>query len=130
MLLQTDLLHIEDRPISIVICSWNELSGLKRLLPQLFLQAYANYEIIVVDDRSSDGTYEFLIDERKNHSNLKIVKIDKTPDHLNNKKYALTLGVKAAKNELVLLTDADCIPGTIHWIKSMTAHFDKNTDCV
>ncbi|MFC2126163.1 glycosyltransferase [Bacteroidota bacterium] len=127
---KTDMLHIEDRPVSIVVCAWNELSGLKRLLPQLYIQAYANYEIIVVDDRSSDGTYDFLINERENQSNLKIVKIDKTPDHLNNKKYAVTLGVKAASKELILLTDADCIPGSIHWIKSMTSHFDATTDFV
>ena len=127
---ETDLLHIEDRPVSIVVCAWNELRGLKKLLPQLYIQAYADFEIIVVDDRSTDGTYDYLINERETQANLKVVKIDKTPDHLNNKKYALTLGVKAATKEFILLTDADCLPGSIHWIKSMTKHFDNKTDFV
>jgi len=113
-----------------VVCAWNEITGLRKLLPQLFLQAHADYEVIVVDDRSSDGTYDFLIEEREQHPNLKIVRIDKTPLHLNNKKYALTLGIKAASNELILLTDADCIPESIHWAKSMTSHFDSKTDFV
>ena len=128
--LRIDILHIEDRPVSIIICAWNELSGLKKILPQLYIQAHASFEIIVVDDRSTDGTYEFLIDERRKHDNLRIVRIDWTPDHLNSKKYALTLGLKAARNNLVLLTDADCYPNSIHWIKTMTSYFDRNTDFI
>ena len=118
-------LAISDIPVSIVICAHNELNNLKNLIPKLQKQAYARYEIIIVDDRSDDGTYEFLQDEKKNSNLLKIVRIDFVPDHVQPKKFAITLGIKAAANDLVVLTDADCEPVSIHWIRSMASQFDE-----
>ncbi|MCB0495375.1 MAG: glycosyltransferase [Cyclobacteriaceae bacterium] len=102
--------------ISIVIAANNELENLKHNLPKVLSQEYSTYEVIVVDDRSSDESYEFLLELAKQHKNLKVLTVTDLPDHLNGKKYAITLGIKTAKFDQILLTDADCYPESKNWI--------------
>ncbi len=128
--LRKHVLDIEDKPVSVIICAHNELKNLKNLIDKLTGQAYGNYEIVVVDDRSEDETFDFLKEAGKKIKNLKMVRIDWTPAHVNEKKYALTLGIKKASNDLLLFTDADCEPVSIHWIKTMVNQFDHKTDFV
>jgi len=110
-------------PVSVVIAARNELNNLKLLLPKLYNQNHDNYEIIIVDDRSDDDTYYFLYEEKKTQPLLKVVTVKETPNKMNPKKYALTLGIKAANNEIILLTDADCLPENEEWIQSMSSNF-------
>ena len=124
------ILDIEDKPVSIIVCAHNEINNLKTLIPKLLTQAYINFEIIIVDDRSNDGSYEYLLIEQRLNDNLKLVRIDWTPDHINAKKYALTLGIKGASNELLVMTDADCVPISNNWLKQMVNQFNHNTDFV
>ncbi len=114
-------------PISVVVAARNELNNLKVLLPKLYNQNYENYEIVLIDDRSDDGTYDFLYEENENQPLLKVVTVKDTPNKMNPKKYALTLGIKAAKNDIILLTDADCSPESSEWIKSMSGGFSKES---
>ncbi|MFZ6663320.1 glycosyltransferase [Peijinzhouia sedimentorum] len=116
--------------VSIVVCAHNEEENLRELLPLLLEQDHPNYEIIIVDDKSSDGSYDFLTEEKLRHPKLKLVVIDSTPDAFNSKKYALTLGIKAAKNDIVLLTDADCRPNSKSWASEMAKTFDPETQIV
>ena len=106
-------------PVSVIVAARNEENNLKALLPALQSQDHPQFEVVVVDDRSTDDTYPFLHEASKKISNLKVVRVDHTPDHLDHKKYALTLGIKAARNEQVLLTDADCRPASDQWISTM-----------
>lgn len=117
----------DSKPTSVVICARNELENLKELLPILYQQTHPDYEIIVVDDRSGDDTYDFLLEEVKHQPKLRYVVIDETPPHVNGKKYGLTLGIKAAKKENILLIDADCRPKTSYWIDEMTSVYDNST---
>ena len=112
--------------ISVIVCAWNEYENLKRLVPKLLKMKKDDHEIIIVDDKSSDETYEYLLGMR---DHLKHVRIDTTPDHINSKKYAITLGVKAAKNDWVLLTDADCDPNEA-WIDEMSKQGSEKVDFV
>jgi glycosyltransferase involved in cell wall biosynthesis len=121
------ILDIKDKPVSVIVCAHNELSNLENLLPKILIQAYVNFEIVVVDDRSTDGTYEYLLNEQKEHANLKVVRIEWTPEHVNAKKYALTLGIKSARNELLVMTDADCEPVSNNWLKQMVRQFNGET---
>ncbi len=123
-------LAISDTSVSVIVCAHNEIENLKNLIPKLLKQAYASYEIILVDDRSDDGTYEFLQEEKKKNQLLKVVRVDFVPEHVQPKKFAITLGVKAAQHDLVILTDADCEPASIHWIRSMASQFDESTKFV
>jgi glycosyltransferase involved in cell wall biosynthesis len=116
--------------ISIVVCAHNEEENLRELLPLLLNQDHPNFEVIIVDDKSSDGSYDFLTEEKLKHPRLRLVVIDSTPDAFNSKKYALTLGIKAAKNDIVLLTDADCRPNSTSWASQMAKTFDAETQIV
>ncbi len=112
--------------VSVIVCAWNELENLKRLVPSILAFDYPDFELIIVDDRSNDGSYEYLWALR---DKIKHVRIDDTPDHIDNKKYAITLGIKAAKNDWVLLTDADCYPQK-NWISRMASMISEGTDFV
>lgn len=110
-------------PVSVIVCAHDEEQNLRKLVPLLLSQEYPHFELIIVEDRSNDGTYDFLLQATKLDARLKMVRVQFLPEHINGKKFAVTLGIKAAVNEWVLLTDADCIPASDQWIKSMTAHF-------
>lgn len=114
----------DQAPVSVVICAHDEEANLRNLLPKLYNQQYPEYEIIVVEDRSNDGTYDLLLEETNRESKLKMVKVNHKPDNFNAKKYGLTLGIKAAKYDRILFTDADCEPNNDQWIASMAANFD------
>ncbi len=103
-------------PISVIICAKNQLGNLKILIPYLLNQSHPNFEIVIVNDRSTDGTRKFLDDQRKSTSKLTLVHVEETPGHIDPKKYAITLGVKAAAHEKLIFTDADCYPNSNHWL--------------
>ena len=119
-----------DTPLSVIVCAYNELENLKLLVPLLLSQNHQNFEVIIVDDRSDDGTDEFLLESSKRHPRLRVVTVTNTPSHINGKKFALTLGIKAARNEWVVLTDADCRPATNAWLKSMAGSFHDDKSIV
>lgn len=114
----------EVMPVSIVIAARNEFENLKILLPKLISQDYYDYEIIVVDDRSEDDT--MLLKDDPAYSSVKFIRIDNTPAHIQSKKYALTIGIKQAKNPVILLTDADCYPVSDQWVKAMASSYTIN----
>ena len=114
-------------PLSVVICARNELPKLETLLPLLMQQQYSSFEVIVVDDRSSDGSNEYLSEQTKQYPNLKLLTLEQTPPHITAKKYALTMGIKHAKNDLLVFTDADCIPASPFWLSHMAHAFRKDT---
>lgn len=112
--------------VSIIICANNEIENLKKLIPVLRTQEFDNFEIIIVNDRSDDGTYDYLLGEKDEQ--LKAVHVDSTPDHINAKKYAITLGIKAAQHDIILLSDADCIPSSKQWVAKMTSAMSPSTN--
>jgi len=113
--------------VTVLIATRNEEKNLRNLLPHLFNQEYPLFEIIVAINNTSDGTHDFLIEQQKIFSRLRIVIIDHVPDHINSKKYAITLGIRAATHDKILLTDADCLPASSHWIKKMMAGYGNDT---
>lgn len=118
------------QPASVVVCAHDALENLKILLPELYKQNHPDFEIIIVEDRSNDSTFDFLLEERKKWNNLKVVKVESTPAHVNWKKFGLTLGIKAAKHEIIVLTDADCKPVGDQWLSEITSRFDEKTNFI
>jgi len=112
--------------ISIIISAKNELENLLQHIPALLKQDYPNFEIILADDKSTDQTYEFGIQLMQDEKRFRLIRIDNTPDHIHNKKYAITLGIKAAKFDHILLTDADCFPSGNTWIQEMSNGFSDD----
>src|SRR5690606_6441042 len=79
--------------VSIVVCTHNAAENLNTLLPALYAQDCPDFEVIVVNDRSTDETFPFLVKEKEKVENLKVLTIDQTPSHIDPKKYAITLGI-------------------------------------
>lgn len=110
-------------PVSVLVCAKNELENLKEFLPLILNQNYPDYEVVLIDDASSDDTRYYIEDLQKQHANLKLVLVENNEAFWGNKKFALTLGIKAATRPYLLFTDADCYPASTEWIAEMTSHF-------
>lgn len=106
--------------VTVVIAAHNERANLKNLIPIICEQDYPNFDIMIINDRSTDGTKPLLERMMAIYPKLRTVTVNYTPDHVTSKKYALTLGIKVAKHDVLLLTDADCIPKSKDWITLMT----------
>lgn len=102
-----------------VVCAHNELDNLTELLPLLNAQHYPLFEVLVMDDRSTDGTDRFLENDIAQLQRVRFIRVDKEYEHITPKKYALTIALKKATYPLVLLTDADCRPESDGWLWGM-----------
>ena len=121
----------DDQPaVSIVICARDEEENLRKFLPLILEQDYPDYEVIVVNDASMDYTDDYLSLMVKQHSNLHTTFVPAGTKNLSTKKLGLTLGIKAAKNDLLLFTDADCMPEGRNWISSMSRNFTPKTEFI
>ncbi len=117
-------------PVSVVICARNEYENLKENLPLFLAQDYPDYEIVVVNDASDDETYYFLKKLASEHRHLKVVNMGETPNFFKGKKFPLSIGIKCAKHDLLLLTDADCVPAEPTWIMNMASGYCKKVEVV
>ena len=117
-------------PISVIISARNEARNLTENLPYILQQNYPDFEVVVINDCSSDSSDIILQDIQREFPHLKIVTITEHARFKTGKKFALTLGIKAAKNEHLLFTDADCKPATLNWITRMAAAFTPATQIV
>lgn len=117
-------------PVSVIICAKNEAENLKTFLPSIFNQDYHDFEVVLINDASNDDTLEIMEHFEKQHSNVKVVDVKNVEAFWGNKKYALTLGIKASTNDYLLFTDADCEPVSKSWIKEMTSHFTNSNQIV
>ncbi|MFZ4263032.1 glycosyltransferase [Sphingobacterium sp. HJSM2_6] len=113
-----------DKPaVSVIICAHNEQENLKTFLPSILNQNYPNFEVIVVNDFSTDESKWVLKDFAEQYPHLKIVDIKEHIKLKHSKKFALTMGIKAAQYDYLLMTDADCQPHNEHWISEMAGGF-------
>lgn len=118
-------------PVSVVICARNEAENLKRYLKVVLIQQYTQYEVIVVNDQSTDDTIDVLFDYYQRNRNLKIVNIATTETKdLPGKKYALSKGIAAASFDTIVVTDADCRPATTHWLSKLVTAYMDDTNVV
>lgn len=110
-------------PISVIVCAKNEEENVAKFVPLLAQQNYPDFEIVLIDDASSDGTLDLFEAFEKQYANIRLVKVENNEAFWGNKKFALTLGIKAAKKEYLLFTDADCYPASENWIMEMSSQF-------
>lgn len=117
-----------ERPLSVIISARNEAENLIKYLPSVLHQNYSNFEVIVVNDRSWDGTADVLKDFDKKYSHLKVVTVAEGDKFIAGKKFAVSMGIKAASNEWLVFTDADCKPASENWLKGMQQPKDNNKE--
>lgn len=118
-------------PISIVIAARNESDNLFENLPKLLTQTYAApFEVVVVNHQSIDDSKHLLGALQRQFPNLVVIEVEKSKHLLPSKKLPLTLGIKKAQYEHLLLTDADCSPASDHWLTSMAQQFSEEKQLV
>lgn len=116
----------DGKPVSVVIAARNELENLKHNLPLILNQDYNDFQVVVVNDRSWDASGDYLREMSEKYYHLHIITIQDSELYQHGKKMAITLGVKGAKHDYLLFTDADCTPNSEHWISEMLKGYDSN----
>lgn len=111
------------KPLSVIICAKNEVHNLQAFIPKVCEQDYPEFEVIVVNDGSTDDTEMILAQLKIRYHNLYYTSIPANKQHYQGKKLALTLGIKAAHHEHLVFTDADCYPTTDQWLKTVSSQF-------
>jgi len=124
-------LNFKKLQISVVIAARNEEQNIGKLLTALINQSYSMelYEIIVVDDRSTDRTAEIVEQYKEKWANIRLLRIKRTPESFSPKKFALSEAIRESSGEIILLTDADCLV-TKYWIESMVSNFREDISMV
>lgn len=119
-------------PVSVVVAARNEKENLKELIPLLYEQDHPNFDVVVVNDRSWDGSDEILEALQREFVDLHVITIDESQfnQHQLGKKLAITLGIKGAQHEHLIFTDADCRPLSKKWLRYMSAPFTDQEDLV
>lgn len=121
----------QQHPVSIIICARDEAANLARNLPGVLVQTYpSTHEVIVINDNSIDETKYFLEELKKTFRHLQTVNLEYEATLIPGKKYPLSIGIKEAKHELVLLTDADCMPASEFWLQKMQDGYDEGIEIV
>lgn len=117
-------------PVSVIVYVKNEYYSLKDLLPAILTQDYPEFEVIVVNDGKDDEGEMLLTRLKLEYPNLYSTDIPDDTKNISRKKLGISLGVKAARYETLLFTEADCVPKTNRWIASMARHFQDNCSIV
>jgi glycosyltransferase involved in cell wall biosynthesis len=123
--------HKSNIPVSLIICARNEAENLTEFLPFFINQEYQNFELVLINDASNDETLEVIECFKKEHpTKISIVDVIPNEQFWRNKKYALSLGIKAAKHEHLLFSDADCKPVSKFWISEMASKFTQEKSII
>jgi glycosyltransferase involved in cell wall biosynthesis len=121
----------QTHPVSVIICARDEAANLAKNLPGALVQQYrTTHEVIVVDDNSFDDSKYLLEGLQKTFRQLHVVELKQEAIGIPGKKFPLSMGIKTAKYEVVLLTDADCVPASEFWIDKMQQTYDDRTEIV
>ena len=117
-------------PVSVIVCARDAHEYLLDLIPAILSQDYPDFELVIVNDCSQDNTKEYLEDLARVNPKINFVNLTQSLNFFHGKKFPLSMGIKSAKHDLLLLTDADCIPNTNQWIKEMVGTYKNNTEIV
>lgn len=121
----------QTHPVSVIICSRDEAANLVKNLPGALVQKYrTTHEVIVVDDNSLDESKYIIEEFQRKFRQLQFVELKQEARFIPGKKYPLSVGIKTSKHEIVLLTDADCVPASEFWIEKMQEGFTDGIEIV
>lgn len=117
--------------LSAIICARDEAANLASNLPGILVQDYkTTHEVIVVNDNSYDESKYILEELKKEFRQMQVVELTQEAKMIQGKKFPLSIGIKTAKHEIVLLTDADCVPASEYWMDSMQHCYDDDAEIV
>lgn len=116
-------------PVSVVLTAQNDAEWLKTNLVYLLEQDYPDFEVVVVDNRSADDTVSVLKILCKNYAHLKVVPMVENANGYRGKKYPMSMGIKSAKNDILIFADPNCRPidlTNFHWLREMVAGYESD----
>ena len=117
-------------PVSVIITARNQSENLRKFLPLILTQNYPEYEVIVVNDGADEDTKDLLELYTRTYPQLRTTFVPSEANNRSTKKLALTLGVKAAKYDWLLFTEADCFPDGENWIQNIARNFIPENEFV
>lgn len=117
-------------PVSVIVYAKNNALELKSLLPILLNQNYHQFELVLVNNASADETLDLFKEYALMYPNIRVVDVVNNEAFWGNKKYALTLGIKASKYEYLAFIDADKKIHSNNWLVQLTSHFTLNKTIV
>ena len=121
----------QTHPVSVIVCARDEAANIVKNLPGVLVQDYrTTHEVIVVNDNSFDESKYILEELQREFKQLQLVELKQEARFIPGKKFPLSIGIKTAKHEIVLLTDADCVPVSEFWIKNMQQGFHEGIEIV
>ncbi len=117
--------------VSVIIAARNEESSIQKCLDSVLHQSYPadRFEVIVVNDRSTDKMGAIIEEMRSRHESLQLITIRETPAGYSPKKWALQTGVESSRGDILMFTDADCTVGQA-WIETVLKYFSDDTGMV
>jgi cellulose synthase/poly-beta-1,6-N-acetylglucosamine synthase-like glycosyltransferase len=117
-------------PLSVIIAARNESENLQNNLRSILEQDYPNFEVVVVNDCSWDDSQKVLEELQQEYKHLHVSQLFEQEKYPTGKKFAVTIGIKSAKNDLLVFTDADCIPKSNQWLRHIQSRFEGNKEIV
>lgn len=117
-------------PLSVILYAREACEQLQTNLPAILNQDYPQFEVIVITDGIDDGTTDYLTQLRTSHPNLYHSFIPNSSRYISHKKLALTLGIKAAHYDWLVMTETDCHPAGNQWLRLLSRNFTPGTEVV
>jgi glycosyltransferase involved in cell wall biosynthesis len=117
-------------PISLIIAARNESDNLYENLPFILTQDYPQFEVIVINNQSVDDSSQLLRAFQNEYPNLHVIEVERNPHLRPGKKLSITIGIKGAKYDHFILTDADCRPASRLWLQSMAKSFTAEKELI
>jgi len=125
-----DLIKSDLPSVSVIICARNEEDNLFNNLPLVLQQKYPNFEVIVVNDQSQDGSMHIIKAYKKDYPFIKYIELEKNKHRQFGKKLPLTVGINGASNELIVVTDADCKPESKYWLQQLAKNYQGDKEII
>lgn len=117
-------------PVSVIICAWNEEDNLKKNLQSILEQNHTDFEVIVVNDHSRDETDLLLQAWQERFAHLRVINLNRENANMRGKKFAISMGIKGAKHENLVFTDADCTPKSKNWLRMIASNLNDEKQLV
>jgi len=117
-------------PVSVIVCARNEEDNLFKNLPSVLTQDYPKFEVIVVNDMSVDESKHIIRAYQEKYPQLRIIELEKNKHRKFGKKMPLTIGIKGAKYEHLVMIDADCYPAGNQWLKTIVRNYTEGKEIV
>lgn len=117
-------------PLSVILVTKDSAQALQTNLPRILEQDYPSFEVIVINDQSSDADGDVLKRLSASYPHLYYSFIPTTARYVSRKKLGVAMGIRASRHEWLVFTDPHCCPHSDRWLRSLAQHFTAGTDIV